>query len=248
VQSRGRLDAQASRPQHHVAAQPVERDQEEEAQAAERGQEPDACRERREGKDVEAEITREDRVRDSERSAVDHPEHDIPRRRGGQPGEQAQHQRHRQAQSRERRRDVEPRRRRPDVQHDRVGDEAALCGPEVEVEHAGGQPARHQEQQHPGSQLAREDDPVPDLAEPPPIRDQDVAGGQDEDHQEGGEQQDWREAVSEHGRLPGSGRGGGSSGTHPAQSARSIALRPGKSRQLDGGLASPGRRGTDDVA
>ena len=242
VQARGRLDAQAARPQHDVAAQPVERDQQEEAQPAERGQEPDPRRERGQREDVEPDVAREDRVRDPERGAVDGAEDDVPGRRGGQTGEQAQHNRRRQAQAPQRRREVQVRRRRRDPEHDRVGDQPALCGPQIQVEHAGGQPSRRQEEQHPGGQLAGEDDLVPDLAEPPPVGDERVEGRQDEHHQEEGEQQDRREAVSEHGGSPGAG-------------SRSIAPRTGKSRALQpfsllksGQCASLGKRNSGTCA
>ena len=190
VQARGRLDAQAPRAQHHVAAHPVERDQQEQAEAGERGEEPDRRRERGQREDVEPDVAREDRVRDPERGAVDGAEDDLPGRRGGQAGQQAQHDRHRQAQAPQGRRQVQVRRRRRDPEHDRVGDQPPLSGPQVQVEHAGRQPARRQEQQHPGGQLTGEDGLVPDLTEPPPVGDEGVGGRQDEHHQEEGEQQD----------------------------------------------------------
>ena len=199
VQARGRLDAQPSRPQHDIPAQPVEREQQEQAEPDQGGEEPDGRRERRQREDVEPDVTREDRIGDPEPGAVEEAEHEVPAGRGGQAGEQPQHQRHREAQTPERRREVQVRRRRRDPEHDRVGNQAPLPGPQVQVEHPGGQPPGPQEEQRPGGQLAGIDDLISDLAEPPPVGDQNVGGRQDEHRREDGQQQDRREAVSEHG-------------------------------------------------
>ena len=81
------------------------------------------------------------------------------------PARSAEAQRHRQASGGAAPPRCPPRRARAaELEHDRVGDEAPLRDPQVQVEHADGQPARGQEEQHPGGQLAGEDDLVADLA------------------------------------------------------------------------------------
>ena len=197
MQPGGRLDHEPPGAQDDVAAQPVQGDQQEETEHDESGQQPDRGRQRRQREDVEPDVAREDRVRDAELRLVDRPEHQVPGRRGGEAGQQAHGQRDRQAQAAKRGRDVHVRRRLLELEHHRVGDEAPLRRPQIDVEHGGGQPAHGQEDQPPGGQLPGEDDLVPDLAEPPPVGDQDVEGREQEQRREDGEEQN-REAASEH--------------------------------------------------
>ena len=205
VQPGRRLDHEPPGTQHDVAAQPVERDQEEETEHDERGQQPDRGRQRGQREDVESDVAREDRVGDAELRLVDRLEHQVPGRRGGEAGQQPDGQRDRQAQAAKSRRDVQVRRRLLELEHDRVGHEAPLRRPQIHVEQAGGEAAYDQEDQPPGGQLPGEDDLVPDLAEPPPVGEQDVESREQEQHREGGEQHD-REAASEHRQSSDAGR------------------------------------------
>ena len=182
--------------------------------------------------DVESDVAREDRVRDPERRAVDRRGAPDPRPRWRPgPARRPSTSRHRQAQPPQRRREVQSRRRRPDPEHDRVGHQAPLRGPQVQVEHAGRQPARGQEQQDPGGQLAGEDDLVPDLPEPPPVGDPARRRRAREDAAKDGQQQNRRDAATGHWCSRDRGVEAGSPGVHPGRRPHAGSRsRPRKSR------------------
>ena len=193
------LDAEPPGAEDDVAPERVDRDQRQEREDGDGGQEPERRGDAGQREDVEADVAGEDRVPGPERCRVDHPEHQAPGRRRGQAGQQTERQGDRQAQPAQRAGDVHPRRRLDEPEHHRVGDQAALGDPEVEVEQAEGQTADDQEDQHPGDELAGEDDLVADLLEPPPVGEQADEAGDEEQPQEDGDGEDQEEAAMKHG-------------------------------------------------
>ena len=183
----------------------VDRDQQEEREHDERGQQPERGRQRGQGEDVESDVAGEDRVGDAERRLVDRRSTRSQAGVAAKPASSPTASETGRVSRAERRRDVHVRRRLLELEHDRVGDQAPLRHPQIDVEHAGGEAAHAPERAAPGDELPGEDDLVPDLPEPPPVGEQDVESREQEQHREGGEQHD-REAASEHGQSSDAGR------------------------------------------
>ena len=121
------LEAELPRGGDDVAAEPVDREEDQQGDDAERREEREQGREAREGEDVESDVAGEDRVGDAERRPVDHPEHQAPGRGHRQSGQESEPERDRKGEPSERGGDVDRQRRFAELKDDGMRDQAALC-------------------------------------------------------------------------------------------------------------------------
>jgi len=178
VHPRRAVEPEGRGTREDVAAQEVERNDEEEAEHRQREQEPQGRLDGGKGEHVPADVAPEDRVGDAKRRGVGGLQHGVPGGGAREPAQQAESEGHREGETAHEDGDIHVWERLAHAAKGRMGHHAPLGRPQIQVENPRGDQSTPEEEPESRHQFIGEDDLVPHLLKPPPFGDQAGEGGQ----------------------------------------------------------------------